>query len=271
MHRLNNILLVLGLCATTWAGEHSNNDAFLEHCWEGLRAHHASAPRATGLPTTTEDYRRQQAFVGVSLPPAIQTAAQLTGENRRYLWNTLVTYVNQVPYHAPKEGTTILSLGCGRAEDAIVLRAFFGDRPFGSPGQKARYIGIDAEEKAIEGARLMNDSHEPQTTLIKGDATDLSRILEVPKQVDVVMLRHQQISASKEVWGKMLEEGYARLRPGGILICTSYSDVEDEMLQKELSARHLPVVLNEANRYAFPLSHPSVSVDRRVTIVQKPE
>lgn len=211
----------------------------------------------------------------------LSEGAMEVGTNRQRFWNMLVSTVERAGYKPPQDRqTVVLDLACGRCEEGLVLSAFFGGETFDWTNNNVRLIGVDIKEKDIEKAIInysMPDFSEkvtkyvlpPNYDFIVGDATNLDRYPQIPKRADIVAIRHQQISDNKHIWTKIFQQALLRLNEGGIIITTSFSDVEHEMLIKALRKLNCEIVINESNPYAKPLSHKEISLDRNIAIIRK--
>ena len=208
--------------------------------------------------------------------------AREVGRNRERFWNMLVSTVERAGYKPPPQErqTTILNLGCGKCEEGKVLSAFFGGENFGFSSENVKLIGVDINQKAIERAtrnHLMPDFSEEimkyvlpsNYEFIVGDATSLDQYQQIPKEVDVVVIRHQRISESEQTWTKIFQQAIQRVSRDGIIIITSFSDIEHEMLIKALQKLDCEIVINESNPHAKPLPDEEISLDRNVAIIRK--
>jgi len=213
---------------------------------------------------------------------AVLRGAREVGDDKARFWNTLIHFVNKTEFTLPQDRLTqVLVLGCGKCREGKALNNFFGGERIGDNSSRAKVIGIDIDQRAIEEAiegHKVPDFSKPVTTLflpsnfefIHGDATRLDQYEQIPKQVDVVVVRHQQISSSEEIWGSIFEQALERVSPDGIVILTSYSDSEHKMLMKKLATtKHCQIVWNERNPYEKSLDHPEVSADRHVAVVKR--
>lgn len=167
-----------------------------------------------------------------------------------------------------------MDLACGRCNEASVLSAFFGGNNFGFASNKVKVIGVDTDKQEIERARVnynisQVDELRENFEFINGDATELDRYPLIPEQVDVVVIRHQQISEDVEKWTKILQQALERVRLEGIVVATSYSDDEHGMLLKTLEKLPCQVVVNQRNPYSRRLGHNQISVDRNIVIIRK--
>jgi|GEM_PF-3248493 SAM-dependent methyltransferase len=211
---------------------------------------------------------------------ALEVARETRNDAKRF-WNMLVTTVARSGYKPPQgRQTIILNLGCGRCEEGIVLSAFFGGENFGSSSENVKLIGVDIKQKNIESAirlyslpdfseKVTKHVLQPNYEFIVGDATNLNRYQQIPEEVDVVVIRHQQISDNEQTWVKIFQQAIQRVSKDGIIIITSFSDTEHEMLIEALRKLDCEIVIDESNPYAKPLGHPEISLDRRVAIIRK--
>jgi len=225
--------------------------------------------------TTMQSDEERQRFQKV-----IESAREV-GEKRERFWNMLVTEVAKTQYQPPQDRQTqILDVGCGKCEEGIVLSAYFGGGEFGSASNNAKLIGIDIKKEDIDRAisnHQLPDFSERITKyvlpsnfeFIHGDATKLDQYPQTPDQVDVIVIRHQQISDNEQVWVKIFQEALNRLSPNGIMILTSFSDVEHKMLMEKLNALDVEILVDEANPYTKPTQHKEVSIDRNITIIKR--
>ena len=201
--------------------------------------------------------------------------------DRKRFWNMLVSTVERTGYKPLQERpATVLDLGCGKCEEGIVLNAFFGGGNFGSSSENVKLIGVDIKQKDIERAINSYSSPDfsgkitkyvlpPNYEFIVGDATNLDQYQQIPGEVDVVVIRHEQISDNEVVWTKIFGQALQRVSKEGIIIITSFSDVEHKTLIEALQKLDCEIVINERNPYAKQLSHPKVSLDRNITIIRK--
>lgn len=206
--------------------------------------------------------------------------ARKQGEARARFWNMLVDVVPISGFIPPQDRpTAILHVGCGRAQEADVLTAYFGGGYFGSNSNGATLIGVDIHADSINNAISFNSLPQPgfptayklpdNLVFVCGDATDLSKIKEIPDDVDVVMVRHQQISDREDTWKKIFTQAAGRLRDSGVMILTSFSDAEHRMLERAINELGLRIVVNRANQWGEELQPGGAVSDKRVLVVKK--
>ncbi len=207
--------------------------------------------------------------------------AKIVGETRKRFWNMLATTINKTGYTPPQDRqTTILDLGCGRCDEGLVLSAYFGGNNFGSDSNKVKLVGVDINQEEINKAISSNEKPDfseektkyalpPNYEFYCADATNLDSYPQVPQQADVVVIRHEQISADQDIWTRIFQTARDRVNPEGIILITSFSDIEHETALKALAQLDCGVVVNERNQFAKPTNTPEVSIDRNVAIVRK--
>ena len=193
----------------------------------------------------------------------------------------LVSTIERAGYKPPQERqTTILDLGCGKCEEGIVLSAFFAGGNFGNSSENVKLMGVDIKKEDIERAISSYSSPDfsekitkyvlpPNYEFIVGDATNLDQYQQIPREVDVVVIRHEQISDNEQTWAKIFQQAIQRVSKDGIIIITSFSDIEHKMLIEALRKLDCEIVIDESNPYAKPLSHKEISSDRNITIIRK--
>ncbi len=210
----------------------------------------------------------------------MREGAKKVGDLRKRFWNMLIATVEQTGYRPPQgRPTKILDIGCGDCIEGSVLTAYFGGSTFGTNSENAKLTGIDLKGKEIEKAKQNYTSADfskkittykllPNFHFIAGDATHLESYPEIPKEADVVMIRHQEISANNQIWENIIRAAAKRLSPNGIMILTSFSELEHQMLVEKINELGLKIVLNKKNPYAKKTAHPDVKIDNHVVIIK---
>lgn len=205
--------------------------------------------------------------------PKTRENAKKVGDNRKRFWNMLVSTIERSGYKPPQgRQTKILDLACGVCEEGIVLSAFFGGGSFGNSNENVKIIGVDIKKKEIEDAISSYSKSgvlQPNYEFITGDATNLDQYQQIPSEVDAVVIRHQQISVNEDVWTKIFQQALQGVNKEGIVIITSFSDIEHEILIEALQKLDCEIVINESNPYAKPLSDEEISLDRNIAIIKR--
>jgi SAM-dependent methyltransferase len=217
-----------------------------------------------------------QEFGVKRIPKEVLEGARFIGRIRRGFRGMLETYVPQVGYSASKN-PRILDLGCGPCYEAHVLSSYFGGEPFGFDSDDVLVVGIDINEKEIEKARMEYSEldfseeiikwvEEPNYKFIHGDARELRKL--VDGEFDVVVARHPNVAEMPDNWYTIFREAREVLKPDGLLIATSPSDTEHEMMEEQIQRLGYKIVLSCTNMYAIPTSHEKASIDRKILIAR---
>lgn len=169
--------------------------------------------------------------------------------------------------HLPSQpDLRILNLACGRCDEAETL-INVGRELVGQQGS-VEMVGADIRIREIRQARETH-GHLPAEFLIE-DASQLSRNKALGDDFGVVFLRHQNFWHGQELWKKIFDQGIAKLRPDGMLVITSYFDLEHRLALEALKKMGLEVVSNRRNRASRQLNDaPGKSVDRWVAVLRQ--
>jgi len=169
------------------------------------------------------------------------------------------------PHLKPAGDLRILNLACGRCDEAETLVSV-GQELTGGGG--VEMIGADIRIREIRQAREQH-AHLPAKFLIE-DATKIDQHKELGDDFNVVFLRHQNFWHGQELWKKIFDQGIAKLRPDGMLVITSYFDVEHRLALRALESLGMEVVSNRRNKVSRELSDaPGKSVDRWVAVLKQ--
>ena len=215
--------------------------------------------------------------ITAEIPKRVLEGARKIGENRKAFRKMLETYVPQVGYSAP-ENPRILNLGCGVCYEAFVLSSYFGGKPPGSDSEEVLVVGIDIDKNSIERARELylkpDFSKEitkwvepPNYKFIHGDAKQLKSL--VDGEFDIIVARHPNVAEIPDTWYTIFRESNSLMRPDGLFLATSFSDIEHEMLEELIQKAGYKIALSTPNVHAIPTSHKEVSIDRKVLLARK--
>ncbi len=159
----------------------------------------------------------------------------------------------------------ILNLACGRCDEAETLVEVGSDL---TKGGAVEMLGADIRIREIRQARETH-AQLPAEFLIE-DATQIGRHKELGDDFNMVFLRHQNFWHGRELWKKIFDQGIAKLRPDGMLVITSYFDVEHRLALRTLEALGMEVVSNKRNKASRALKDaPGKSVDRWVAVLRQ--
>ncbi len=169
---------------------------------------------------------------------------------------------------SPGQDLRILNLACGRCDEAGTLIEV--GRELAGQGKAVEMVAADIRIREIRQARERH-AHLPAEFLIE-DASQLSRNKALGEDFGLVFLRHQNYWHGRDLWKKIFDQGIARLRPDGMLVITSYFDVEHRLALEALQKLGMEVVSNRRNRASRALSDaPGKSVDRWVAVLKRRE
>ncbi|MBB5034790.1 class I SAM-dependent methyltransferase [Prosthecobacter vanneervenii] len=166
---------------------------------------------------------------------------------------------------AGQKDMRILNLACGRCDEAETLIQVGSDL---TQGGAVEMIGADIRIREIRQAR---ETHRnlPAQFLIE-DATKIDQHKELGDDFNMVFLRHQNFWHGQELWKKIFDQGIAKLRPDGMLVITSYFDVEHRLALRALESLGMEVVSNKRNKESRSLKDaPGKSVDRWVAVLRQ--
>ena len=166
---------------------------------------------------------------------------------------------------AAQKDMRILNLACGRCDEAETLIKVGSEL---TQGGEVEMIGADIRIREIRQARETH-SHLPAQFLIE-DATKIDQHKELNDDFNMVFLRHQNFWHGPELWKKIFDQGIAKLRPDGMLVITSYFDVEHRLALRALESLGMEVVSNKRNKNSRALRDaPGKSVDRWVAVLRQ--
>jgi Methyltransferase domain len=140
----------------------------------------------------------------------------------------------------------VLNLACGRADETGVLAAAL------APAEIGFYLGMDLRSDAIAEAKARWELPGGEIDFREGNAAAIGRAEGLP-EFDLVFIRHQNYWNEPMVWEGILDEAMAALRDGGYLVCTSYFDLEHEMLIASMRQRGVRLLANLRNRLSRDL------------------
>ena len=191
-----------------------------------------------------------------SMPPSIaQDMAKLKGLLKDGL----------KPNLKPASDLRILNLACGRCDEAETLVTVGQEL---APKGHVEMVGADIRIREIRQAR---EQHAPlPAKFLIEDATKMDQHKELGDDFNLVFLRHQNFWHGQELWKKIFDQGIAKLRPDGMLVITSYFDVEHRLALRALESLGMEVVSNTRNKASRELADaPGKSVDRWVAVLKR--
>lgn len=182
-----------------------------------------------------------------------------TGEDVARLAKLLRDGLRAASFH-PTGRISVLNLACGRADETGALAAAL------APAEIGFYLGIDLRPDAIAEAAARWALPGGEIDFRCGDASSPHKMRQLPA-FDLIFIRHQNYWHEPAVWDRLLENALTCLKPAGILACTSYFDIEHELLTAALKTRGAALAAQIRHMESRPLPDaPGKSVDRHLAI-----
>ncbi len=165
----------------------------------------------------------------------------------------------------PTGRLAVMNLACGRADETGALAAAL------APAKIGFYLGIDLRPETIAEAQARWALPDGEIEFRCGDAAATHRMRQLPL-FDLILIRHQNYWHEPVVWDRLLENALNGLKPGGLLVSTSYFDREHELLVAALKTRGAELLANlrHASSRALP-DAPGKSVDRWLAVFRNIE
>jgi SAM-dependent methyltransferase len=215
-------------------------------------------------------------------------ASEISLHNYRYLeretgidaqnFVSLIEHINKLIHpNSLQLGPNVISLGCGQARDAAVIRKIFKSQSIGN--ENFIYCGIDissydlAEARNVYQDQLLTNKKQ-EFKFIEADINTLPLDSELWGSADFVILRHQYGFAQPEIWTNIFDRGFNMLKPKGKLMFTSFAEYEHIptlSYVRECGQRELVTL---ENRFARTMrmeteEKPSMKVDCFVSLFEK--
>lgn len=188
------------------------------------------------------------------------------GQLRRALAETLRQSDHSLP---TSEHRSLLNLACGRADETGVLIDVFG-----KDADRMDIFGADLRAPEIEEARTRwksNPESGIHTQFESGDGLHILDSLDNDQQFDVAFLRHQNFWNGNDLWQGMFDRSLHRLTDDGMLVITSYFDIEHRQACDALKRLGAVQVANFRNPKSRLISAKhQKSVDRHIAVFRKP-
>jgi len=200
-------------------------------------------------------------------------------------WETLKEVFGERDFKGRKpKSTTVLNLACGFCEESRLISAFFSSGIPGIPTEQVKFFGIDYDKGAIETAITSSRALDPffyserfslsiNATFVCGDATNLDAYPEIPKEIDIMIVRHQFIARAPIEFEKMVAGALKRLKPTGLMLFTSFADSEQSLLTEMLNQLPCEILLAKENPHAVELKEKFkegyIAIDKYICLVKR--
>lgn len=157
----------------------------------------------------------------------------------------------------------LLNLACGRADETGVLAtAVF-------PAEIGFYLGMDLRSEDIAEAKNRWELPGGEIDFREGNAATIGRMESLP-DFDIIFIRHQNYWHGPLVWEGILDEVLVALKDDGVFTCTSYFDLEHELLLASMRTRGMKLLANIRNKHSRIVPDAEgKSVDRWVAVFRK--
>jgi SAM-dependent methyltransferase len=172
--------------------------------------------------------------------------------------------------HRPPEEAhrRVLNLACGRADETGTLAEILGEG-----ASSLEIVCSDLRRREIEEARTrwaQPRGGAIDTRFVAEDATKLFDRHALPENFDVAVLRHQNFWNGPELWSEIFDKALHRLEEDGILLITSYFDLEHDLACEALDRLGARLVADRRNVASRELDDaPGKSVDRHIAVFRR--
>lgn len=174
-------------------------------------------------------------------------------DDNNIYWNVLCQTFSRIEAQPKKKGR-VLSVACGRLQEWQVISDFF---------QTKDVYGIDIDAEQIKDAQQMN-ANIPQSNLEVWDATNIQKTFR--EKFDVILLRHPHPTEDIRMWQKILQSTIEMLEKDGLLILTTFSLSELQIMIKMLLFIGVRIPLVTENKHPHNLLK---MYDAYICVIQK--
>jgi chemotaxis methyl-accepting protein methylase len=174
---------------------------------------------------------------------------------------------------AAREEVQVLDLACGACREVEVVSAAALEK-LGRKGAGLRFVGADIRGAQIgearDRARKLTEKGA-KVEFMEADCAKLDAHGELGREFDLVFLRHQNFWHERKAWRRIFQNGMERLNDSGLLVITSYFDLEHELAVKAITEAGGELVTSVRNTGSRELATPGKSIDRHLAVFRKPE
>ena len=170
-----------------------------------------------------------------------------------------------------RDEVQVLDLACGECREVEVVAAAALEK-LGRAGAALRFTGADIRGAQLDDARARGRLlRKPGTAVdfLEQDCAKLPDLKELGRGFDMVFLRHQNYWNDRRAWRRIFQNGLERLHDSGLLVISSYFDVEHELAVKAITAAGGELVTSVQNKDSRALPTPGKSVDRHLAVFRK--
>jgi len=170
-----------------------------------------------------------------------------------------------------RDAVEVLDLACGECREVEVVSAAALEK-LGREGAALRFTGADIRGAELDLARRRARPLAEAGADVEFLQTDCARLDdhgELGRSFDLVFLRHQNYWHDRPAWRKIFAGGLARLDDSGLLVISSYFDVEHDLAVKAITAAGGELVTSVRNGDSRALPAKGKSVDRHLAVFRK--
>jgi SAM-dependent methyltransferase len=172
---------------------------------------------------------------------------------------------------ARRDEVQVLDLACGECREVEAVSAAALEK-LGRKGAALRFTGADIRGAEIDTARRRARrlaEGGAAVEFLQKDCAKLEDHRELGRSFDVVFLRHQNFWHDRPAWRRIFSNGLARLNDSGLLVITSYFDVEHDLAVKAITAAGGELITSVRNRDSRGLPTAGKSVDRHLAVFRR--
>lgn len=188
-------------------------------------------------------------------------------KERDLFWRTLDHFIPKTPFtFSPDMDISVLNVACGSCSEAYSIDSYFGGREINERSTNVVQVCIDKKPEKIDAA-IIENPHQ-RIKFICDDLVAPKFPEEIPKDVDVVIIRHQESdSGEPKMWSSIFQSSLDRLTTNGIILITSSTYSQHKIMLRIMRRLGAVKVVDGEN----PITRNGLfaSMDRNVAIFQK--
>ena len=171
-----------------------------------------------------------------------------------------------------RDEVQVLDLACGECREVEVVSSVAAAK-LGKHGAALRFVGADIRGAQIGDARarakVLRESGA-SVEFLEQDCSKLKDLTELGGGFDMVFLRHQNFWNDHRSWRRIFSQGMERLSDSGLLVITSYFDLEHELAVKAIRQEGGELVTSLKNGDSRALPTNGKSADRHLAVFRRP-
>jgi chemotaxis methyl-accepting protein methylase len=192
-------------------------------------------------------------------------------DDEQKLQRLLTTALTKAGVQPQRDEVQVLDLACGACREVEAVSAAALET-LGRRGAALRFAGADIRGAQIgEARRRARALREKgaQVEFMEADCSKLRDHRELGREFDMVFLRHQNFWHGRREWRRIFEQGMDRLNDSGLLVITSYFDLEHELAVKAIREAGGELITSVRNNSSRELATPGKSIDRHLAVFRR--